>query len=154
MNKLKYNSLLDEASNQMPGNEFRQIEIPCMDGLPKAIIQVAEKVSKPEALALVNAFYQQRFLQMQDEINSLQEDKKSLLALTATKIQSSEICRNSKSRQSKYTSEVRAMIIEMKDKGDKWPKIAQFLNKHYPKEEFTRGGLSKWYCENITNPKQ
>ncbi len=58
---------------------LRLLEITVRGGIPRAIIEIAEKVSKEDALRLITACYQQKTGQMQKEIEGLSADKESLL---------------------------------------------------------------------------
>jgi hypothetical protein len=76
---------IDEANSKQPATGLRLLSIDARGGLPKGIIEIAEKVSTDDALALVDACYQQKLNQMQKEIEELREDKESLLQIASTK---------------------------------------------------------------------
>ncbi|MHC4130484.1 MAG: pentapeptide repeat-containing protein [Planctomycetota bacterium] len=79
-------SAIADVNLKKPETGLRLLDISARGGIPRAIIEVAERVPKEDALALVAACYQQKFEEMQKEIDGLKEDKKSLLQITSKKI--------------------------------------------------------------------
>jgi len=77
---------VDQANLENPESSLRILSIDARGGIPRAVIEIAEKVSKKNALALVDAYYQQKFAQMQKEIESLKDDKQALLCNTSQRI--------------------------------------------------------------------
>ena len=51
---------------------------------------------------------------------------------------------------SKYTVEVRALIVRLKGQNVPWKNIADKLNRLYPGGKYKDNTLSQWYSENIT----
>ncbi|MBA7694225.1 hypothetical protein ES703_102832 [subsurface metagenome] len=77
---------IDYANSEHPEVGLRLLSIDGRGGLPRAIIEIAEKVSKKDALALVEACYQQKIRQMRKEIKGLTKDKESLLEIASRKV--------------------------------------------------------------------
>jgi uncharacterized protein YjbI with pentapeptide repeats len=77
---------IDQGNLKDPAAGLRLLDITARGGLPRAIIEIAEKVSKPDALALVTACYEEKFRQMQREIRGLEKDKDSLLQASSKKM--------------------------------------------------------------------
>lgn len=77
---------IDQANLERPEAGLRLLDISARGGIPKAIIEVAERVSKEDALVLVGACYQQKFEQMRKEIEGLKDDKESLFQITSQKM--------------------------------------------------------------------
>jgi len=77
---------IDEAKREHPETDLRLLSIDAKGGIPRAVIEIAEKVSKEDALRLVQACYLQKVEQMQKEIEGLKDDKQLLLQLTSQKM--------------------------------------------------------------------
>ncbi|MFX1562891.1 MAG: pentapeptide repeat-containing protein [Promethearchaeota archaeon] len=77
---------VDQVNSQRPDTGLRLIEISTRGGLPRGIIEIAEKISKADALTLVSSCYQQKVAQMQKEIEALNEDKQAFLKVISQKM--------------------------------------------------------------------
>lgn len=77
---------VDQANLEHPESALRILSIDARGGIPRAVIEIAEKVSKKDALALVEACYQQKIRQMRKEIKGLTKDKESLLEIASRKV--------------------------------------------------------------------
>ena len=75
-----------QANLKMPEAGLRLLDITARGGLPRAVIETTEQISKREALALVEACYQQKIKQMAGEIKELKQDKRSLLQVISQKV--------------------------------------------------------------------
>lgn len=77
---------IDSATLERPETGLRLLDITARGGMPRAIIEVAEKVSRKDVLALVQAYYDQTIRQMRHEIDALRGDKESLLQIVSKKM--------------------------------------------------------------------
>lgn len=77
---------IDEANLKNPKAGLRLLDISARGGLPRAIIEIAERMPKVEALILVQTCYQQILAEMQKEIEGLKNDKKVLINLASRKL--------------------------------------------------------------------
>lgn len=77
---------ISQANMQKPETGLRLLDITVRGGIPRAIVEVAKKVSKKDALALVEICYQQKMSQMQKEIEALKGDKINLLKIVSNKM--------------------------------------------------------------------
>lgn len=77
---------IDEANREHPETYLRLLSIDAKGGIPRAVIEIAEKISKKNALTLVTFYYEQKIEQMKKEIESLREDQQSFLQLTSQRI--------------------------------------------------------------------
>ncbi|MDI9430652.1 MAG: pentapeptide repeat-containing protein [Planctomycetota bacterium] len=68
-----------DANKQMPSAGLRLLEITGRGMLPRAIIEIADRVSKEDVLKLVSAFYEQRMDQLRAELVEVRGHHKSLL---------------------------------------------------------------------------
>ena len=76
---------IDLANSEHPSKGFRLLSIDAKGGVPKAVIEIADKVSKEDALGFVHDYYQRVMEQMHKEIEGLRIDKESLLQIAAGK---------------------------------------------------------------------
>jgi len=77
---------IDQANSEHPKAGLRLLSIDARGGLPRAIIEIAQKVSKEDALALVTACYQQKIEEMHKELEGLRRDKESLFQMAFGKM--------------------------------------------------------------------
>ena len=84
---------------------LRLLSIDPTGGLPRALIEVAQKVSKADALALVQACYQQKIEQMRKEIEGLIAEKESLLQVISQKVLPPYVETQQKNKDSKNQRE-------------------------------------------------
>lgn len=77
---------ISQANMEKPKAGFRLLDITARGGIPRAIIEITQKISKEDALGLVSACYHQKLGQMQKEIEGLRNDKNSLLTVMSQKI--------------------------------------------------------------------
>jgi uncharacterized protein YjbI with pentapeptide repeats len=77
---------IDKANSEHPKAGLRILSIDARGGLPRAIIEIAQKVSKEDALALVTACYQQKIAEMHKELEGLRRDKESLFQVAFGKM--------------------------------------------------------------------
>ena len=75
----------DEANSKHPEADLRLFSIDTKGGIPQAIIEISEKVSKEDAIQLVHIYYQQTITQMNRELDGLRKDKGSLLHMLTGK---------------------------------------------------------------------
>jgi uncharacterized protein YjbI with pentapeptide repeats len=76
---------IDLANSEHPSKGFRFLSIDARGGIPRAVIEIADKVSKDDALRLVQDYHQRVMEQMHKEIEGLRRDKESLLQIAARK---------------------------------------------------------------------
>lgn len=76
---------IDLANSEHPSKGFRLLSIDAKGGVPRAVIEIADKVSKEDALQLVHTYYQQTITQMNRELEGLTKDKGSLLHILSGK---------------------------------------------------------------------
>jgi len=76
---------IDLANSEHPSKGFRFLSIDAKGGVPRAVIEIANKVSKEDALSLVQDYYQRVMEQMHKEIEGLRRDKESLLQIAVRK---------------------------------------------------------------------
>jgi len=101
---------IEQANLQKPAAGLKLLDITARGGIPRAIVEITEKVSKEDALVLVTVYYDQKLQQMQREIKDLREDKRSLLQIATQRMLlpalETGLKRTSKpGRKSKYTPE-------------------------------------------------
>jgi len=77
---------IDKANEKHPAAHLRLLDITARGGVPRAIIEVAEEVPKRRALALVQMYYEQQSRHLLSEIQILNRDKQSLLAILSQKM--------------------------------------------------------------------
>jgi len=76
---------IDLANSEHPSKGFRFLSIDAKGGVPRAVIEIAEKVSKEDALQLFQTYYQQTITQINRELEGLRKDKGSLLRMLSGK---------------------------------------------------------------------
>lgn len=74
---------IDLANSEHPAKGFRFLSIDARGGIPRAVIEIADKVSKDDALRLVQACYEQAIEHMHKELEGLKRDKTSLLQMAS-----------------------------------------------------------------------
>jgi uncharacterized protein YjbI with pentapeptide repeats len=135
---------VDMANKKLPKANLKLLDITARGGLPRAIIEIAEKIQKKDALALLNSYYEEKCIQLKREIANLKIDKDSYLKLAHNKLLLPAMGKKQK-RKPKYPLEVRDEIIELKDKGEEWKEIEKQLNRLYPNKKYKVNALKKWY---------
>jgi len=129
---------IDKANSKNPKAGMRLLDISSRGGMPRAIIEVAAKVEKDDALKLIASYYKQVMEKMSNELEVLRQDKKILSQIVSHKMLLPAMGIKAKGyrkrgRPTKYTFElIQRMIGEhehysQESNGSKyaWSKVAE-----------------------------